>query len=81
MLHRYGFNTGQMGLAFIPVAIGVTSTTLATPWIYKRYKSHLHRIRDEAEAKDEPASDPPPEERLITAMYGTWLVPISLFWL
>lgn len=77
----FGFNTGQVGLAFITVTIGCLLALVPTPFVYKRYKRKQHQLRDEAESKDEAGCDPPPEERLVTAMFGTWLVPISMFWL
>lgn len=33
----FGFNTGEVGLSFLPVAIGLFLTMLAVPWIYRRF--------------------------------------------
>lgn len=67
----YGLNAGQIGLTFIPIAIGLCFTTLTIPWLKARYE----RLTEQRGGKL-----PEPEERLVLVMYGTWLIPISLFW-
>lgn len=88
----FGFNPGEVGLAFLPVAIGLFTTLLAVPGIYKRW------VRKEAEARarrredaekgvspmvgtvGEAAGQPEPEERLFFVMLGGWLVPAAMFY-
>jgi len=74
----FDLNAGQLGLTFIPIAIGVTIVGLATPLVYAAYRKELQKVQDETGKE---AASPQPEERLRLAMIGTWFVPISLFWL
>lgn len=70
----FGLNAGEIGLTFISIAIGLLVCLSMTPFIYKRYR---RKVR---EAKEEGKENPDPEERLMTAMIGSWLVPIGLFY-
>lgn len=68
----YGFNEGELGLAFIGVFIG-SLLALAGFEIY--LKVHLEKRFDQAE--DGMIA---PEERLPPAMLGAFFIPICLFW-
>lgn len=79
----FGLNPGEIGLTFISVAIGLFVTTAFTPILYKRYVTLQKTAQDtalEKGKKDWEERLPEPEERLVVAMLGTWLVPISLFY-
>ena len=73
-----GLNTGQLGLTFASIAIGLCLVAACTPIIYRSY---LKAERNEREATGDPNASPPPEERLWVAMILGWCMPISLFWL
>lgn len=70
----FGLNAGEIGLTFIAIAIGLLVCLAMTPFIYKRY------LRKVKEAKAEGRENLEPEERLMTAIIGSWLVPIGLFY-
>lgn len=74
----FDLNAGLLGLTFIPIALGIALLGIfGIPFIYKSY------LRATARAVEQHGEGavPPPEERLKVAMIGTWLMPISLFWL
>ena len=72
----YHFNTGEEGLAFLGLGLGVVIATILfiviNSLIYK--KATLKR---QASGDSTPL---PPEERLYGAMIGSFLLPIGLFW-
>ena len=72
----YHFNTGEGGLVFLGIGIGVVLATLIfivmDRMIYRR-----KTLRRRTEGDFTPL---PPEERLWPAMLGSLLLPISLFW-
>ncbi|KAK5328399.1 hypothetical protein LTR93_002184 [Exophiala xenobiotica] len=72
----YHFNTGEGGLVFLGIGVGVVLATLIfivmDRLIYRR-----KTLRRRAEGDFTPL---PPEERLWPAMLGSVLLPISLFW-
>lgn len=65
----YHFNYGQMGLTFLSIAIG---TTLA----FITYFSYLYFI---LEPNIKANGFGPPEQRLVSALYASFLLPIGLF--
>ncbi|KAK7525417.1 polyamine transporter [Phyllosticta citriasiana] len=66
----HGFNSGQWGLAFLGIGIGSLLGAVMHP-LQERY--YLKRVR-ENEGKG------CPEARMWMARFGTFLLPISLFW-
>ncbi len=65
----YGFNQGEVGLAFLGLLCGaILALCLFFMWFYmtesKKFDSNCRRI---------------PEKRFIPLMAGCWLIPISLF--
>lgn len=62
----------KVGLAFIPLAIGVIAGTACAPYINKDYQRRVKGYQDKGEIV-------PPEIRLIPMMFGCWFVPIGLF--
>lgn len=75
---QYGLTTGQLGATFASIAIGLVIVAATTPLIYSSYLAAEKRAREET---GNPNATPPPEERLRMAMYGTWCLPIALFWM
>ncbi|RFU26590.1 hypothetical protein B7463_g9747, partial [Scytalidium lignicola] len=69
----YGFNTGETGLAFIGVAIGVCVAFFIKQLIDRLTYQRLLRERLSKEQL-------PPETRLYSAMFGSFLIPLGLFW-
>lgn len=88
----FGFNTGEVGLTFLAMDVGLILSLFPLPYIYKRYvrrekeaQEHLAQLRKEGVPDSEIsplalAAVPPPEERLIHAMIGTWFMVAGLFW-
>jgi hypothetical protein len=69
----FGFNTGEQGLAFIPIAIGLFCTTSFVPLIYSRYMRITRQMQEKKKAdgdKNWESATPPPEERLV--WYPGW---------
>ncbi|CAO1621145.1 unnamed protein product [Sympodiomycopsis kandeliae] len=67
---RHGFNSGQLGLAYIPIIIGTMIASVAHYWqnaFYLRRKKANNGI-------------PVPEARLAWALFGGPIFAISLFW-
>ncbi|KAK9460265.1 major facilitator superfamily domain-containing protein [Lipomyces oligophaga] len=64
-----GFRNGSTGLMFIPIAVGVLTSTLVAPFVNQNYK-YLVRKHN---------GNPPAEVRLIPMMISCWFVPIGLF--
>ncbi|ANB15694.1 Tpo2p [Sugiyamaella lignohabitans] len=63
----YGYNDAIVGLMFIPILIGSGIAIVFTPFCEKKYQALCKK------------RDPTPEDRLLGAMIGSPLVPISLF--
>lgn len=62
----FGFNEGELGLAFIPVAVGLCITTLFVPWWYQRYQRITRSVQEKKKEdgdKNWEKALPPPEER------------------
>lgn len=84
------FNAGKVGLTFLALCIGLAFSLLPLPWIYSRYvrrEKEAQAQLAEIKAKGVPdneisplAGQPPPEERLVHAMLGTWFMVAGLFW-
>ncbi|EXJ60034.1 hypothetical protein A1O7_04183 [Cladophialophora yegresii CBS 114405] len=72
----YYFNTGEEGLVFLALGLGVAVATmlfiLVNNLIYKK-KTMQRQMRGDL-------SPLPPEERLHCAMIGSFLLPLGLFW-
>ena len=72
----YGFNTGEGGLTFLGIGLGVVLATGLFIYIDKiTYKKRTYKARaagDNAQLQ--------PEHRLYGAMVGSMLLPLSLFW-
>ncbi|KAG0646033.1 Major facilitator superfamily multidrug transporter NAG3 [Hyphodiscus hymeniophilus] len=64
-----GYTAGITGLMFIPLALGVTTSSAFSPLVNKHYLKMC--------AKHGP--NPPPELRLYPMMFSCWFVPIGLF--
>ena len=68
----YGFDDAEIGLAFIGILIGtllaVVTYMVVDMTLYTKAKIHA------------PGGKPAPEERLYTAMLGSFGIPISMFW-
>jgi MFS family permease len=71
-IRTYGFTFGQVGLAFLGIAIGTILAVLTFIVIDKT----IYQKKKQAAAPGRPA----PEERLYTSMLGAFGVPIALFW-
>ncbi|OAP65326.1 hypothetical protein AYL99_01298 [Fonsecaea erecta] len=72
----YHFNTGESGLVFLGIGLGVVSATCIFIWIDRmiyRKKTLKRRLQGNF-------TPLPPEERLWAAMLGSFLLPIGLFW-
>ncbi|KAK7225026.1 hypothetical protein V2G26_013029 [Clonostachys chloroleuca] len=67
----YSFDQRQIGLCYIPVIIGFLFG-VATFGIFDKIKYQKEVIRTNGTAA--------PEYRLYAALFGSWLVPIGLFW-
>ncbi|KAI8987432.1 major facilitator superfamily domain-containing protein [Mycotypha africana] len=65
----YGFNDGEVGLAFLGVIVGTFFALLTTPKFEKLFK----KVCDEKNGK------PDPEDRLPGMMFAAPWVPVSLF--
>lgn len=71
----YGFNTGQTGLTFLAVGLGVViAAGLGIVTDRKMYQKRWQAAR--AEGKENIA----PEHRLYAAMIGSFGLPVGLFW-
>lgn len=68
---RKGFDEGEIGLAFLPMGVGIGIATVlnATYWT-RSYTATSQRL----------GRKPPPEEHLKKAMVAAVMGPISLFW-
>lgn len=66
----YGFTLGEVGLAFLPIPIAA-SFSVALYWAYLWFI-----VEPDLRAN----GLPPPEKRLIPALFSSFLVPIGLFW-
>lgn len=75
-VQAYHFNTGEGGLVFLGIGMGVVLATLIFI-IMDRLIYRKKTLRKRAQGDFSPL---PPEERLWPAMLGSFLLPISLFW-
>lgn len=64
-----GWNAGDTGLMFIPMAVGVVCSACCAPLVNK----HYIELCEKANGK------PPAEARLIPMMVSCWFIPIGLF--
>jgi MFS family permease len=71
-IKTYGFTFGQVGLAFLGIAVGTVLAVLTFMIVDKT----IYQKKKRAAAPGRPA----PEERLYTSMLGAFGVPIALFW-
>ena len=69
----YGFDSSQVGLAFIGLLIGTVLAVLTFIVMDKTFYAKARRAAP-------PGHPPPPEERLYTAMVGSVGIPLALFW-
>lgn len=69
----YDWKAGKIGSVFAAMAIGMAVTGLLIPVMFYRYKGLLSKVSQGGKL-------PQPEERLKLAIYGTWTMPIGLFW-
>ena len=69
----YGFDGSQVGLAFIGLLVGTVLSVITFAVVDKT-------LYQKARRKALPDKVPPPEERLYTAMIGSFGMPIALFW-
>lgn len=67
-----GWSDHRVGLAFIPVAVGVLVGTALAPFVNKDYQRRCEKYRARGEV-------PPPELRLIPMMISCWGPPVGLF--
>lgn len=67
--HR-GWNSGQSGLAFLGIAVGMVIALIVCIPENARF----------ARRAAERGGENPPEERLLIAMYGSFCIPGGLFW-
>ncbi|OCL02965.1 MFS general substrate transporter [Glonium stellatum] len=67
----YGFNLGQIGLAFLAVLVGLIVAVIV-------YCAYFYFIADPKMAKAEPGTVPP-EARLWPGLVATFAIPIGLF--
>ncbi|GAO51298.1 hypothetical protein G7K_5403-t1 [Saitoella complicata NRRL Y-17804] len=68
----YNFNTGEVGLAFIPIIVGVFLCCATTPLVYWHENRTRQRLGTDIV---------PPETRLVQLMPTSLMMPIALFWL
>ncbi|KAI0340631.1 MFS general substrate transporter [Trametopsis cervina] len=66
-----GFSSGQGGLAFLGVGLGVAIGTALAPYQNKLYRQAMRKS---------PTGKAPPEARLYMPMMGAILCPAGLFW-
>ena len=73
--HVYGFSTSQTGIAFLAIGLGCVFALMTIIFVDRKIYYRLYQ-RLGAEGGTVVA----PEHRLYTAMLGSLLVPIGLFW-
>lgn len=70
----YGFTLGHVGLTYLGIVVGIFTAAIifaiVDKTIYAKAKARV----------SVPGMIPPPEERMYSAMIGSILLPISLFW-
>lgn len=67
----YGFNLGQLGLAFLAVLAGLVTAVIS-------YVAYFYFIADPKFAKMDPSAITP-EMRLVPGLFATFFIPIGLF--
>ena len=71
----YGFTTSQVGLAFLGVAVGVVTATITALIIdVKLYQGRFRKAVAEGHGVVAP------EHRLYAGMFGSFGIPIGIFW-
>ncbi|KAF9889808.1 hypothetical protein FE257_006898 [Aspergillus nanangensis] len=75
----YGFSTSAQGLSFLGLVAGcsVAPFVLVGADFYVRQRRARHTDSSES---GEAAPPPSPEHRLFTALYGSLVLPVGLFW-
>ncbi|KAG9123635.1 hypothetical protein FRC07_014431 [Ceratobasidium sp. 392] len=67
--HRH-FTSGQTGLAFLGLGVGILFAVVIAPFENKRYLRAVQKA----------GGDAPPEQRLVGVCFAAILLPISLIW-
>ncbi|KAG7191588.1 Synaptic vesicle transporter SVOP [Scheffersomyces spartinae] len=67
-----GWSASKTGVMFIPIGVGVITSSIIAPLINKDYNKRAQKYRDQGEV-------PPAELRLIPMMLFCWAVPLGLF--
>lgn len=72
MYEQYGFNLVEVGLAFLPIGVGIVLVlSIATAYTYALYRR----------AETDRTIVLTPETRLYTLLWACWLIPLGLFWI
>ncbi|KAL2311871.1 Membrane transporter [Schizosaccharomyces pombe] len=71
IFYQYGFNAGEVGLAILGILVGILLGLALTPIIYVHYRRR-YEMRD---------GNICPEDRLFPLFFGSFFIPIALFWL
>lgn len=69
----WNWDAGKTGSVFAAMLVGMAFTGALTPFMFWQYKKALRK----AESKGVVIH---PEQRLLLSIFGTWCMPISLFW-
>ncbi|KAN0065356.1 GTPase-activating protein [Thecaphora frezii] len=69
-IQAYGFNAGEMGIAFLGIAIGAVLAFISFVWWDRTYYRPLFRRLD---------GKVPPEQRLWPGIVGAFAIPICMF--
>ena len=77
-IETFKLNAGLTGTAFLGILIGFMLSMLLVPVIYHKYMHKLSLAQAEVGTHIDRL---PPEQRLIFALIGAPLIPISLFWM
>ena len=77
----HGLSTRQIGLAFIPVAIGFLSVLIVAVLHFVRYRRLAHDAKKGIQRRGIWNGKVEPEERLVPLMFVAILFPAGLFWL
>jgi MFS family permease len=73
----YGFDQLHAGLCYLGMNVGFLLAMVPVPFLYKRYLRKIDEARN-AGSRDGKVE---PEERLLIAMLGAPILPISIFWM
>ncbi|KPI40143.1 Polyamine transporter 4 [Cyphellophora attinorum] len=78
--HYYGFSTSAQGLTFLGLIVGCLVAPCVLIAVDKfLYQPRLRRLRGGPELGAQ-YQKLPPEDRLFTALYGSLVLPVALFW-